>query len=323
MNTTDVTEPLNEDDTSGALADQAPLAVKATLAFAERHMAPRFMQVDNASFLVARADQQVKNVTAEIEKAGLAPDAMRGTTVLHNPACFAAWVVRQRDEDSVIYTDEGKPGLTAIIDHAPSGADLAELDSIGPRWQEYRAFLPLTLSESWQFWTKASGQYVGQATFAALIEDRYADIFAPSADEAERLKVTLQAVGAVAFADHAQLRQLAADLEVTSDQTYGGKTNLSTGEEEATYTNKLGGKDLVRIPRAFLLAIPVFEGAPPFTIAVRLRFRAQGGGLFFAPLLHRPDLTLKAAFADVVRVVRETVGETTPIFHGTAPSPLR
>lgn len=291
----------------------------AALQFVGQNLEPKLVEKDGATFLITPAGMRHEDITEKLERLEDRPRRQRGTTTMHDIDSFVAWVNRQKAPESVIFADKNKPQITAIIDY-PTETPYGAGEHSGSAWGEYRGALPLQLHESWKAWMEADEVYVSQAKFAAFIEDRFGDLLVPPS-EADQMRnpamvAALSAVGATKFADPLRMLEVARGLEVHENSAVKNKTDLSTGEVQIVYesTNNAGS---LNVPRAFLLAIPVFDGGPAFQVSVRLRLKVGGGVIAFAPFIHRPDLILEAAFKDIVALVKAGVGDT-PIFHGVA-----
>jgi hypothetical protein len=75
-----------------------------------------------------------------------------------------------------------------------------------------------------------------------------------------------------------------------------------------------GAGQPIRVANLFQICIPVFYAGTPYRMAVRLRYRLNGGKLSWSFLLVRPDLVFDDAFRGIVAKVEET---GTPVFLGS------
>jgi uncharacterized protein YfdQ (DUF2303 family) len=77
-----------------------------------------------------------------------------------------------------------------------------------------------------------------------------------------------------------------------------------------------GKSGQLEIPRDFDLGLIPFEGAVPFKVVARLRYRIQNGVLRIGYRLVRPEDVLRDAFESVIDTVRE--GVDCPVFRGVS-----
>lgn len=269
-----------------------------------------------------------QNVTLQslkplLDEYATAPDRRKGTARLLDVDSFADHVNRFKDADSVLFGDPGQlpivnqgvrgPSLTCVFDYNPGGAD-----NKAARFGQHRAVYLFPLSEEWAAWTSKSGVAMDQAAFAAFLEDRIVDV-SDAAPETlgETVRAFAQKLGVdVKFASAARLLQLASELEVHVNEKVRTAVKLGSGETsvqyEAEHVDKQGQP--LRIPGAFVLALPVFKNGPRYQVAARLRYRVQQGTIAWWFSLHRVDLILDHATNEAfVRAHKQT---ELPLFQG-------
>lgn len=267
--------------------------------------------VNAAGFVLIPAGMKPFNAKALLDEYRTAPDRREGTAHLTTIESFIAHTKRFADVDSVIFADpsQSSPSLVSVLDYHRAGADAA------PRFGKHRAKYAFPLSDEWQAWTAANDRGMDQAAFAAFIEDRIADL----ADPAGALPSAVEAgkLLGVQFATPARVMELSRGLQVNVESKVGASVNLSTGEGSITFqeanTDATGAPLL--IPGAFLVQLPVFRGDPVYQIAVRLRYRVQGGKITWRCVLYRTDRVFTSAFEFACnRVAKETA---LPVLRGT------
>lgn len=241
-----------------------------------------------------------------------------GTARLADLASLIAHANRFKDAGSALYADPSKPDLTVILDyHEPARVALtpeSETNARGPatrqaaeprgekqgspRFGNHRGVYAFPMSREWKAWTAQNNQPMGQADFAAFLEDRIQDVIDPPAPDTggahkpseadlKILDIARQVQGR--FCGQAGLMTLSRGLTVKANSHVENATNLSSGEGvitfQETHLDTSGNK--LTVPNLFLIAIPVFDLGPLYRIAVRLRYRVGGGAVkWFYELWH-------------------------------------
>ncbi len=228
------------------------------------------------------------------------PERRKGTIVASTIESFVALVNRDSNENSVIFADNSdEPKLVAVLNfHAADGGTPAFCDD--------RIVYSFPLSEEWEAWNAVDGEShkMNQAAFAEFIEDRFFDIGEPgsagstSSAWAEKMGVKL--------AGPQELMRVSRGLSIRVEETVRNVIKRDSGECEFVFT--VENKDsadggTVKVPSAFHIRIPVLRGEGPYSIPVRLRYRAGGGKISWFVELHRPELfLLDAVNAAIQRV---------------------
>lgn len=226
----------------------------------------------------------------DTEKHLSSPFRKRGTVTLLDATSFAAYVVKHKEpENTELYADPGKPGVTAVLNgHGPTGD--ADIPDTG--WGDHRAVLVFRETEQWKHWTSRNNTLGGQVDFAEHIENGIGDIASPPGADMLEMAQSFQAKTKVAF-------------ESGKDLTSGERQLVYREELEAT----AGRKGDITIPREFTLGIAPYEGSAQYKVTARLRYRITDGALRIGYVLERPDLVLRAAFDDVLVQVQEQCGQ--------------
>ena len=275
------------------------------------------------SFAVLPVGKTIVSLQEQLEAWRERPKHASGTVVLTDEPSFVAHVIRSADAASLIFADDKRtaPRLTAIFDyHEPAGgspsddgavlyptAHLGAGSSVTPRWGRHRASYAPALSDEWQAWHKADGQWLAPVELAEFLENHLVDVYSgePSTATAELL-ATID--GRLASAS--QLLLLSRNFEVNVDSTVRHAQKLSSGEIAITYneTHRDGAGEPIKVPTAFLIAIPVFRKGPAYQLLVRLRYRMQSGQLRWSMLLHRSELAFDHAMRELCERVTGATG---------------
>lgn len=212
------------------------------------------------------------------------------------------------ESESVIFAhpDPSSPRLTAIYDYHTIE---------NPSFQRHRAMLILKPSKEWVLWAKAEAQTpMSQLDFAQLLEDRIEDVRDPSVSP-EKVRALADVYGTVATPT--DLLTLKDGLTIRADVRVTNIQRLSSGQAalsfEESHTDQAGNQ--LRVPGAFFIAIPVFEGGPAYLLAVRLRYRLNGGKVTWSIAIRDQQKAFDNAFQEVIEKVR---AETKlPVFIGS------
>lgn len=246
------------------------------------------------------------------------PERRTGTTCLHDPDSFVAFVQRSKCADSVIYLDAPTTTFTAVFDHDAAGPDGAET----ARWGQHRATWAAKLSDEWVAWTKPDNAALSQADFAAFIEERALDLLDPAEAEGHPV-VALAARLGLKLSSPAEVIAASRGLRLRAEVNVGEAVVLDSGETELHFAERHTGADgsALVVPTAFLVGIPVLEGAPRDVLLARLRYRRVQGQprVVWAVSLHRPDEVKRAALDEVAGDIRTRT--ELPVLRGTAPAP--
>jgi hypothetical protein len=110
--------------------------------------------------------------------------------------------------------------------------------------------------------------------------------------------------------------ELSRGLSVTSGQKMTRAVNLSSGEAEFQFVeeHKDSAGAPLRIPGAFVIAVPVFDKGDRFQLGVRLRYRVSQGTVAWFFEVYRAAETADLAFEEAVAEVEGDTG--LPVFLG-------
>ncbi len=239
------------------------------------------------------------------------PERRKGIASFTDLSSFIDHVNRFKGEDSALFADDSRaaPKLVSVLNYHPGG--LAESPS---DWADHRGVYTFPLADEWTTWLGQSKSSLSQAAFAEFLEARLLDIADPAlaGDSSRRLADTIGA----SFATPARLLELSRGLSVRVGSAVKNAVNLATGEAQINFATEHTddrGQPL-KVPSAFLLAIPVFRGGDLYQIAARLRYRVQGGAVSWSFELHGADRIFDHAFREACDDARART--ELPLFYG-------
>ena len=224
-----------------------------------------------------------------------APPRRKGTARHQELSSFGDHVKRFASGESVIWADVDAVTLTAVFDYHPAGED--ESDAA---WCQHRAVYVCPKSEAWQRWRKQSDVWMKQEDFAAFLEDNLEDL--TSGKEAESSPAPIAVL------------EMARGLQLNTKGRFSRKMDPRSGDYSIICQQETESCS-TEIPRAFLVALPVFVGGELYRIEARVRCRIQDGGPQLSYVLHRAVEVEHDAFGDVRSKAAEGTG--LPVFAGT------
>lgn len=254
---------------------------------------------------------ELKSVKPFLDEYADAPDRRVGTVHLHTLASLIAHVNRAKDPHSVAFADgvSAQPSITVVYDyHAPGQAT-------GQRFGKYRAHYAFPVSEEWAAWRSVDGVEMGQARFAAFLDERLYDVAEPT-DAGVKAKDIATKTGRE-YVTAARLMELAQGLDVHVKHTVKNAVNLSSGEGNLTFAEEHtdGAGAQLRVPRAFLIAVPVFRNGTVYQIPVQIRYRVKDAAVMWTLKLHAPQRAVDDAVTEAAQTLREAT--ELPVFEGT------
>jgi uncharacterized protein YfdQ (DUF2303 family) len=254
---------------------------------------------------------EVKSIKKLLDEYRKSPERRRGTATVSDLESFTALVNRFKDGDSALFADRSatSPSLLAVLDYHRAGGEGA------PRFGDHRVSYPFPLSVEWQAWQKFNGEVLSQAQFAEFIEDRLADAIDP-AGALEGASKFSKLLGCT-FASPQKLLEVSRGLSLHVDHRVSSHLSLATGETQFVFSESHLDKadQPLKVPGAFLLAIPVFRLGTVYQVPARLRYRHSAGKVTWSYELYRHD----AVFEDAIGAACEEAKKATdlPLYGGT------
>lgn len=188
---------------------------------------------------------------------------------------------------TLIYADVTAKKLTAVFDDYELGA--AE-GLGGAGWRQHRATYTCPLSPEWKLFCSTAGRALGQMEFGDFIEANME--YLTSAD---------------GFPAPGDVLLMARSLVINTKGTFTRKVDVTSGNGTLICETD-HGPESTKIPRAFLLALRVFEGGEAYQVEARLRFTMKENVPSFTFTLHRVAEWEAKAFDDVREQVETGTG---------------
>lgn len=233
---------------------------------------------DLTPYVIAPKGVELKSLKPIIDSYLAQPERMKGTALLSDLESLASYVNLYKRRATLVYLDDldpKAPSVHVVFDaHTPNGAD-PELEAPAG-WGDFGARYFFPLSPEWEAWREIAGQWLEQGQFAAFMEDRLLDIADPT-DPGERAKAIAAELG-LTLAGRAKLFELSRGLRVNVQQNVNQEVSLGSGEGQLFFQEKHADEkgDMLRVPGAFAIAVPVFRGsATAYRMIVMLRYRVH------------------------------------------------
>ncbi len=278
-------------------------------------------------------NHQVQDFTAKLREAQglLKPFMPSGTARMHDLSSLIGWARRFMGENSVLYAmNDGKaPTLTCISDYHHEGPPvITAMGDDRARHGKHRATYTFPLSKQWKAWAEVSGVAKSGVEMGIFLEDNILDVIDPplsltspgiagsEATPAEHRLIDIARRLEGSYGNATQLLAMSKSFTVNEAADYTVAHNSTTGE--ATVQIKSEHLDSagqpIRVPKLFLIAIPVFESGPAYRLPVRFQYRKAGPTVKFILTLHDPKFALDHAFDEAVQTASTETG--LPLFIG-------
>lgn len=214
------------------------------------------------------------------------PRREKGTVKLRDAASFIAYVNRFATVDwTLLYAQIDPARFVAVInDYGPP----SPLHGVGANWRDWRVEFVVPASREWATWMKVNREHMSQIGFAEFIEDNLPDIVSP---------------------DGAELLELTLNFEATRNSAFKSAQRLQDGSVNFAWVDE--GKDAgtVRVPKEFVIQIPVFERGALYAVTARLKYRINDGKLSIWYELVRPHKVLELAFDEIWKQITDRTGK--------------
>lgn len=255
------------------------------------------------------------------------PRRRRGTASFTDLDSLIAHANRFKGKDSALFAidDRKAPQLISVINYHQAGFEAP------PEFGDHRGHYHFPLSDEWKEWDGMNGALMSQGEFAAFLEDHIGDVLPPPTEAPDRSMAKgntspegergsklaeLQKLLGGEWAGQSRLLELARSFKVYENSTVKNALNLQTGEVQLQFETEHKDQDgaPLKVPNMFLIGIPVFRLGPVYRMAVRLRYRNQGGKLHWIFQLYRPEAVFDDAFKEGCAYAAKETG--LPLFIG-------
>ena len=270
--------------------------------------------------------RRIKPIKPYLDEYASRPDRVKGCAKLSALDSFIGHVNRFKNTNTAIFAndDRDQPSLKAVIDYHHSVEGETD-SSVVAEFMGHRSIYEFPLSNEWKAWQNICRDWLSQHQLAEFLQDHIVDVMVPDIDPTQedpsdsvankRLKLILARTGDK-LGGPAELIDASRSLKVNTKESFHQAQNLSTGEAEFVFKKEQSNErgEMVKLPNAFLVAIPVFRSGELYRMLVRLKYRTQENKLSFGLEIYRADQTFDTAFSEAVEMVREKTA--LPVFIG-------
>lgn len=241
------------------------------------------------------------------------PRRRAGLARLDDLASFEAHVKRHRAPNSALFASKDGPALLAVFDYNDPGPEAP--GETTARFGQHRAEYRFPLSDEWKAWSARSLATLTQSAFAEFLEDRAVDVIEPK--RASTSTSELCASLDLALASPARIMELSRGLAVRVNSKIAAAVNLASGEGQFTYATEHQDEQgaSLKIPKGFLISLPVFEKDAPYQVLVRMRYRVKDGHVAWTLAPHDLPRILSHAFDLAAKNAAQSTG--LPLFFGS------
>lgn len=222
----------------------------------------------------------------------LPPHIVKTAVVVDQRASLSAYLNRFSDVRSILIADYDAGSIKAVLDWHFDNA-VVDGGSLDPQPREHTCTLKLRPSEEFKRWAEMENSFHGQAEFASFLEENAVDVIDPAP---------------------AVLIEISRDLEGTQGVTFKSSTRLEKGDRSFVYETETRAKGDIKVPREFVLSIPLYDGEEPVPLRCAFRWRINGGQLQMGFVWRRVEYQRRAHFAQIATAASEETG--CPVYFG-------
>ncbi len=228
-------------------------------------------EVLGSHHVVLPKDYTHKDITALVQAAQPTPPRKQGTVQLKSLPSLRKYLDDQALAGAAyVYADPDKRTITAVFnDHR----------GFEPGWRDHRAVFTAEYTLEFGRWLQNSGKHMSQTEFAEFIEDNFADITEPAAQ---------------------QLLDVATTIQAKTDISFSSAKRLQDGQVQLGYTETIdaraGANGALQIPKDFALGLRIFKNGSGYKLRARLKYRMGSGVVKFWYELDRPERAVEDAF---------------------------
>lgn len=209
-----------------------------------------------------------------------------------DPESLSTYINRFSTVSTVIFADVDKLTVQGIIDYH-SASELSSNIRSANGYARHNASLVLRKSEEFKRWNEAEGRLMGQAEFAAFLEENIIDVTDP---------------------EPTVLLEIARDLEAIKDVNFKSSVSLESGDRKFRYEDETKIKGEIAVPKVFALTFPLFVGDEPVTVEALLRYRITPDGLMLGFQWKRVQYMILERFSEIAAKV--SADTDVPLMYG-------
>jgi uncharacterized protein YfdQ (DUF2303 family) len=209
-----------------------------------------------------------------------------------SPSSLIGYVVRFKDERSVIFADTENTRFRAVLDYHLNGKT--------PFKNTHIVTYDCPLSDEWKAFSRFNTEKMDQVSFAEFIE-QYINCIAPTSDSNQT--------------SGTELLEMVLAFQETRTSEFKAVTRLSDGTYQMAFSNEKTGSGNTKLPEKISLAISPFHNGSPYQIDARIRYRLREGKLALWYELIDPKKIIEHAYNEILVDLQNQLPDV-PLFEG-------
>lgn len=229
---------------------------------------------------------------ASLEKFQVEKEQVVQAVSVSSPSSLIAYVVRFKDERSVIFADTENTRFRGVLDY--------HLNGKSPFKNTHVVTYDCPHSEEWKVFNKFDKEKMDQVAFAEFIEQNIKSI-AP-ASETNKTSGTA-------------LLEMVLAFQETRVAEFKSVTRLNDGTYQMAFSNEKTGSGNTQLPEKISLAISPFHNGTAYQIDARFRYRLREGRLALWYELIEPKKIIEHAYNEILVDLQNQLPDI-PVFEG-------
>lgn len=243
---------------------------------------PQFVDIDGVPFLVikdANGDAKHFNLEDQVSSHRNRPRRIKERRTVRTPKSLAAYMNLYADQNHMAAVHSAEPfEVVVALDYHETGP--VENPA---RWCEHLVKMEPRFAPAYAAWRGRHRRASDQRETMEFLEDRLVDVVKP---------------------DAADVMDMVMNFDGLTKVTFSSSQRLTDGRVQIVYKEEEADSGKVTFYERLTLLLPVFEGAEPERVEVRVRHRQRDGKLNFIFVIANIEEVERAAFERLCDVWR-------------------
>lgn len=254
---------------------------------AELAVAGSLIKTDIPYAIVPRGSE-----VASLEKFIVDKEQVKQAVNVISASSLIAYVVRFKDDRTVIFADTEKTRFLGVLDY--------HLNGTTPAKNTHTVTYDCPLSDEWKAFGSYDRKAMDQVEFAEFLE-QYINCIAP-VSETNKTSGT-------------ELLEMVLAFQETRVAEFKSVTRLNDGTYQMAFSNEKTGSGNTKLPEKISLAISPFHNGTPYLIDARIRYRLREGKLKVWYELIEPKKIIEHAYSEILTDLQNQLPDV-PVFEG-------
>lgn len=229
-----------------------------------------------------------------LERYQLQPALIRQNVNMVAVQSLVGYVARFKDQRSVIFADNTKTCVVAVLDYHQSPES--------PHWGNHKATYDCPFSKEWREWLSKDKKGMDQTDFGEFLENHISDVAAVSD--------TYNGPAG------SELLEMVLSFQETRKSEFKSVRRLQDGTMQMSYSDEKNGSGNTLLPEKISLAIAPFHNGNPYQVDARIRYRLRDGQLVLWYELIEPEKIVEHAFTQIITDLQNDLPDV-PIYEGS------